>query len=309
MTVQRDGGWYVSPLFTAAEYARVMSGGDPLDSYTVDPGPAAGSPTDAVRALGAALTAGNADGVANVMASELSVWRVYSQAFEDDEFRTTLDEADIEVRDLELREETIDGERVRVVIEHAVIEGSEMVRDYDSVSDVDYEDPDFDEEDIPLVEETSVITVDGDCVTMERNGERSEDRTCLDTAGDGVVSAGVNRSPSSPSPIGRLGGQPHRDVGRLPRTVVDHLSMPLVNRFLGSTGWSRHSEPTATLHGDNDVQLDSAGVAVVSADVDRRPRHPHPDDGVVIHQDASAASSSDPTRSSSPPRSGPARPT
>ena len=86
------------------------------------------------------------------MASELSVWRVYSQAFEDDEFRDLLDDAAIKVSDLELREEPIDGERVRVVIEHAVIEGSEMVRDYDSVSDDDHEDPEFDEEDIPLVE-------------------------------------------------------------------------------------------------------------------------------------------------------------
>lgn len=292
MTVQRDGGWYVSPLFTAAEYARVMSGGDPLDSYTVDPGPAAGSPTDAVRALGAALTAGNADGVANVMASELSVWRVYSQAFEDDEFRNLLDDAAIKVSDLELREEPIDGERVRVVIEHAVIEGSEMVRDYDSVSDDDYEDPEFDEEDIPLVEETSVVTIDGDCVTMTRDGERSEERTCLDTAGDGMVKAlGVNRI-ALVAVADRDGWavSPIETLADYLRTVVDHLSMPLVNRFLGSTGLvGATSEPTATLHeGDNDVQLDSAGTAVVSADVDEGDlvTLTSDDDGVVIHQDA-----------------------
>lgn len=276
MTVQRDGGWYVSPLFTGAEYARVAAGGDPLETYDVDPGPAAGNPTDAVKALAAAVTTKDLDAAANVMASELSVWRVYSQAFDDDEF-DSLDDAEINISDLELREEPIDDERVRVVIEHAVLEGSQMVPDYDAMSDEDYENEDYNgggfyDEDVPEVKETWTLTIDGDCITTTSDSGRPQERVCLDEAADGIVKAlGVNRI-AFVAVTDRDGWavSPIETIADYLRTVVDHLSTPLINRFLGSAGLDdTTAEPTMTLdEGDNEVTFDAAGMAVVQVDLD-----------------------------------------
>lgn len=116
MTVKRDGGWFVSPLYTAGEYAygssrKAQRKGPP--DYAYDPDKVtsgAGSPSDAVRALAAAAGAGTEnDLVALLSPRQLAFAQVY-HAFGDEQ----VSGSDVTIDGLVLDEEPIDEGRTRV---------------------------------------------------------------------------------------------------------------------------------------------------------------------------------------------------
>lgn len=273
MTVNRDGGWYVSPFFTAAEYARLDTDSPAIADYDTDPGPAAATPSKALTALADAAGTGDSAQIANVLASELSVWRVYGRSIAEGDSGDLLEDVtSIEVSDLTTHEEEIDDDRVRIVVDSARIEYTTSEIDWDAydLSDESYLD---DVEETPRIDVRHTTTIEGDCVTDTRtpaDGETGETQ-CLSTLEGGIVRAlGVDHV-SMVAVADRDGWaiSPIESIADYLRTAVDHMTGPLLDRLLGSWG-SEDREPSARLReGDNEVRLDDAGMATVSLDVDR----------------------------------------
>jgi len=85
IAVQRDGGWYVSPFYTVAEVADSATGSVKGNFATIQPGPAATSPTGAVDQLIAAINRRDVDaGIDSLSADEWAVLRTYRAAIHAD---------------------------------------------------------------------------------------------------------------------------------------------------------------------------------------------------------------------------------
>ncbi|NLV54699.1 MAG: hypothetical protein GXY13_03700 [Acidimicrobiales bacterium] len=108
VAVERDGGWYVSPLHTAAQYAVEVLGLDAPDLPTPEAGVGADSPDDAVRALLTASGTLDADATGDAASGPVGrAVRAYASALEQwvghglDEAETDIDrfETDVSERD------------------------------------------------------------------------------------------------------------------------------------------------------------------------------------------------------------------
>lgn len=284
MTVQR-GGWYVSPFFTAAEWYRVATDGAAVD-YAAEPGPAASTPAKAVEALATAVAERDVRSVANTLASEMAVWRVYAKQWDAD-----LDDlVSFAVDDLRVREEPIDRDRVRVVVERATITTVVMETDWDAfdraaaeaeaaIAAAGIEDVDADWslgdlfEDPPEIEVVHRTVIDGNCITTSSSNRPSDDDGCWGDD-DGVMAAlGLDqvsmvavaeRDGWAVSPVETFADYLRRVVDRIDRPLFERLSGELwfgVDEESGGV-WGR--EPSARLGaGRHAVELDAAGVGVV----------------------------------------------
>lgn len=274
MAVKRDGGWFVSPMFTIAEQIR-DDDDKKIDYKSEDPGPAADSPLGALTQLVDGMESRSITEATNALSSELSVWRVYREAgnYQDD-----LDEeiTALSINGVKAHTEPIDEGRVRVVIDAAHIEATVMEPDFSTFDDEGFS-TDFestDEFNLPMVQHEYDVSYADGCFEVVDNGEATESE-CLDETGGGVAKAlGVDRiSVVAVTDRGGWAISPIESIADYLRTVVDHLDAPLWNRltggfWLGGTDMDERETTTAPLkEGDNEVALDSAGTAVTELTV------------------------------------------
>jgi len=121
MTVRRDGRWFVSPLYTAAEYARLEAGLDEVD-FDAEPSEdadGADDPEEAVQELVDAVSqADTGDTVSNLPPDQLRVAYDYEDAVRELVAEELSGSWTLDVTDIELDVEE-DGDRAVVTIEEA----------------------------------------------------------------------------------------------------------------------------------------------------------------------------------------------
>lgn len=118
VAVERDGGWYVSPLTTIAELIVESSESPEGDFDAIEDTPAASSPKAAVeRLIKAANRQSTGDAFAALPSDEWAVLRIYREAI-DEAMEGVLDEGagEFSIDDWKLREESIDDDRAKVEI-------------------------------------------------------------------------------------------------------------------------------------------------------------------------------------------------
>jgi hypothetical protein len=121
VAVRRDGGWYVSPFYTAAEYLMANAASTiPRPDYgEIKPGPAAPTPSAAVQQLVGAINDRNVDhGIESLSAGEWAVLRTYRGAIEKvigDAVKDATD-GDFHIDDVKLTEKKLDDARAVVTI-------------------------------------------------------------------------------------------------------------------------------------------------------------------------------------------------
>jgi hypothetical protein len=250
MMVKRDGGWYVSPMYTAAEYVVELNGFSPGNFDEKDAEATADSPTEAVERLSEAIADADADAAtAQLSDDELAILRTYRAALTeliDDSF--TLD-GDIEdtfsatIESLELEEEPLDDGAVKVVIT-AVRGTATWTEDGD--------------------EQRSDFTWDGRClaITSDDSGD-SEDCITGDTRRLGLTEAFLVA-------VEEDGGWRVSPVSTLleyGRQILPHLDRPLVNR-LTALQYTDDATGEVTLGEPVEVKLNDAGYAVYDLELD-----------------------------------------
>ncbi|HEX7133654.1 MAG TPA: hypothetical protein VF228_13850, partial [Iamia sp.] len=262
VTVERDGGWYVSPLHTAAQYLVDGLGLAGPDLPAPDPGDGADDPEAAVRDL--LLAAGDVDGDATgdlVAGPTGTALRAYRGALEE-WVGTEAEDVSAEIETLETEVSDREGGGQRVVV--TALEGT-----------VTWTDPDEGEE------TTSTVSWDGTCLDItEAAGEDGESLESGDDVEEGSVEDSDFCLTDGWSKVGvedlavvavEEGGtwriDPLATVGDYAAAIVPELTESLVLRVLGfpeaaePSGEISPGEPTA-------VDLDEAGVAVLSLSVD-----------------------------------------
>lgn len=254
VTVERDGGWYVSPLHTAAQYlVDAMGLADP-DVPAPEPGEGAEDPEAAVRDLLVAAGEVDGDAVGDLVAGSAGpALRAYRGALEE-WVGAQAEDVSAEVDSLETELSDRDGGGRRVVVTE--LEGT-----------VTWTDPDDGEE------ASNRVSWDGECLTVgdpdelasEPEGDSVEASSfCLT---DGWARVGVE---DLAVVVVEEGGtwrvDPLATVADYAAAMVPELDEALVLRALEVP---EAAEPTATLGaGDpTTVELDQAGVAVLELDV------------------------------------------
>jgi len=119
MVVHRDGGWYVSPAYTAAELLVARSGIPRADlSRPTDEPSIARSPSDAVRRLAAAVNDDDVSaGIATTSSPEWAALRTYRDAIAGVVGDLTIGHNQaLEIDDLRLEEQRLDAGHVKVLI-------------------------------------------------------------------------------------------------------------------------------------------------------------------------------------------------
>jgi hypothetical protein len=255
VTVERDGGWYVSPLHTAAQYLVDGLGLAGPDLPAPDPGDGADDAEGAVRDL--LLAAGDLDGEATgdlVGGPAGDAVRAYRGPLEE-WVGAEAEDTSVEIDALETEVSDREGGGQRVVITE--LEGT-----------VTWTDPDEGEE------QTSTVTWDGTCLDVGEDGDISEEPSepsvdsstfCLT---DGWARVGVEElAVVAVEEGGTWRVDPLATVGDLAATLVPELTESLVLRALG---FPEAAEPSAeiTPGEPTTVELDEAGVAVLSLAVD-----------------------------------------
>ena len=251
MAVKHGDGWYVSPMYTAAEYL-VQAQDLPAGTFDdVDPGEAtADSPEAAARALATALSEVDTDAaVAQLSGTELLALRSYrkaldeavQQAFDDSEVERP--RADIDTVDFTTQE--LDDGSVEVSIAKA--KGTARWTDPDGDQQADFE-------------------WDGRCLrTSREDADDSKNCITVDTRRFGITKAFVVATEED----GGWRISPVSTLLRYARMVLPRLDANLVSRLLGIQD---SVDPTgkATVGRAFDARLNDAGFAVydlaVSAD-------------------------------------------
>lgn len=295
MAVRRDGGWYLSPFFTLAEYLRMTEfDGEEIDFDGRDPGPAAADPTAAVMAMIKGIENGDSHAFADALASEVSVWRVYCQLADttdsDNESSTTSEDggnatdsivgaaSQLKLADISLAEEKIDETRVRVIATSFKIEGQIEEVDTESDAYIEYLDCEYrceDYEDLPTVTHDVTYSLADGCFSATEDAEVVEEG-CLNDVEGGIlqaldinqvsVVAVAERDGWAVSPIESLADYLSRIVANLTRPILERYSSELgLFPFGASSDEAPETTQTITI-GSNTVKLNEAGVAFVDVD-------------------------------------------
>ncbi len=248
MAVKHGGGWYVSPMYTAAEYL-VRAQDLPASRFKgVEPAePTADSPEAAARALAKALAKVDTDAAVDQLSgAELLVLRSYRQAL-DEALNRLLDDNDVErpraeVDTVALDTRPLDDGEARVDITKVTGTARWTDADGDQRADFDW---------------------DGRCPSISR--EDDEDRElCItvDTRRFGITRAFVVATEED----GGWRISPVATLLRYGRQVLPKLDANLVSRVLGvpdtvePTGTAAVGEPF-------DAKLNDAGFAVYDLEV------------------------------------------
>lgn len=150
VTVKRDGGWFVSPLYTVGEYAyegskKAQRRGPPDYAYDPDSvGTGATTAAGSVEALAHAVEGGTAEDIAGVLSPRQVAFLHVYQALDDGKATPS----DLEIGGLSLSEEPLGEGRTRVRVQSA---------------DVSWR--------------GGSVEIDGDCWQLERRG--SERKGCI----------------------------------------------------------------------------------------------------------------------------------
>jgi hypothetical protein len=121
VAVRRDGSWYVSPFYTAAEYLMANAKPDvPRPNYSsIAPGPAAPTPSAAVQQLVSAINDRNvAHGIDSLSAGEWAVLRTYRGAIEQGIGDAVKDASDdgFHIDDIQFKQQKVDDTHTLVKI-------------------------------------------------------------------------------------------------------------------------------------------------------------------------------------------------
>jgi hypothetical protein len=250
MVVKRNGGWYVSPFFTLAEY--IVDAGDlPEGDFDADmKGKAdAESPEDAVRDLATAIEKVDAGEVLDVLASDADVLRAYrdsiTQGFEES-LEDCQDECNVEltIDELELDSAELGPDTSKVTITSA--SGTAA----------------YDDEDGDRVEST--FEYDGECVTATVDGE-TEEPECFDATSrrmgvDSVFLVAVKDD-------GRWAVSPVATLLEYGRVVLDAVDDNLMRRVAGTQ--SEVEDPEKVTFGESfEAELNDAGWATYAIDLE-----------------------------------------
>ncbi len=166
VVVETDGGWYVSPMYTAAQYIAVLTDTDPDFDAVDEVGDPGETPTDAVERL--ALAVGNLDvdaGLAVLPSDELAPLRAYrgvvERELQDAIDEGELDEVEFSLSNVDTTEEDLGDGATKVVID-----GFEGEFAYSSEGD----------------EIEGTFAWDGTCLTSEvtEDGDTEEEESCVE---------------------------------------------------------------------------------------------------------------------------------
>lgn len=246
MMVKRDGGWYVSPMYTAAQYV-VELNGLPPGRFDLEDAPAtAESPTQAVERLSEAMADVDAEAATSHLSDdELAILRSYETAL-DELIDNALSDSEIEdaratIESLELDEEPLDDGAVKVVV--TAVEGTVT---FDRDGD----------------EERSDFTWDGRCLAITGEEDDSEDCITADTRRFGLTEAFLVA-------VEEDGGWRVSPVSTLleyGRQVLPKLDRTLVNRLTGLQ-YTDDAVGEVTPGDPVDAKLNDAGYAVYDLEV------------------------------------------
>lgn len=251
IAVERGGGWYVSPLYTAAQYLVDSQGLDMPDLEDPEAGDGADSPEDAVRDV--LVAAGEADGRATggLVSGEAGVAvSSYRRALEDfvdqeagSDSSATVDriETDVNERD--------DGGMSVVVTE---LEG-----------ELRWTDPDTDDE------RSASVQWDGECLDIIEDDEADEDPGDPDAGRDFCLTDSWNRFGVDELAVavsesdGGWRVDPVATLADYAADIVPELTETAVLRILD---YPEVAEPTDELSADapTTVELNDAGFAVLT---------------------------------------------
>ncbi|HEU5151641.1 MAG TPA: hypothetical protein VFU19_14160 [Iamia sp.] len=250
VTVKRGGGWYVSPLHTAAQYLVDGLGLADPDLPAPDPGDGAEDPEAAVRDL--LLAAGELDGDATadlVGGPAGDAVRAYRGPLEE-WVGAAAEDATVEIDTLEteVAERAAGGRRV-VVTE---LEGT-----------VTWTDPDSGDE------RSSQVSWDGTCLDVRDSEEAEEEDEASVGSSDFCLTDGWARVGIEELAVvvveegGTWRVDPLATVGDVAAAIVPELTEGMVLRVLG---FPEAAEPSAEISAGEPttVTLDEAGTAVVS---------------------------------------------
>lgn len=249
MVVERDGGWYVSPLYTAAQYVVDSQGLSDPDVPSPEAGTGADSPEDAVRDLLEA--AGSLDGAAtgDLLDGEGgAAVRTYRGALE----RWVTDaagedtSAEVETLETEVSEREDGGSRVVVSSLEGTVtwteDGEEQVR---------------------------TVSWDGECLDVSDESDMDDEESsdpafCLTGAWRGV---GVEELAVVVAEDDGWRVDPLATVTDYARAMLPELSEEMVLR---GVGYPEVAEPVgaATIGEPTSVELNDAGFAVLTLEVE-----------------------------------------
>jgi hypothetical protein len=246
MVVERDGGWYVSPLYTAAQYVVDTQGLSAPEAPTPDAGAGAGSPEDAVRELLEA--AGTLDGEAtgDLVAGEGgAAVRAYRGALE----RWVTDAAgedtaaEVETLETEVAEREEGGSRVVITALEGTVtwteDGEEQVR---------------------------TVTWDGECLDVAEQSDMEDEEGSSDPTfclTDGWRGVGVEELAVVVAEDDGWRVDPLATVTDYAQAMLPELSEEMVLR---GVGYPEVAEPTGevAIGEPSPVELNDAGFAVVT---------------------------------------------
>jgi hypothetical protein len=252
MVVKRNGGWYVSPFFTLAEYVVDIGGFQKGDFDEEMKGKAtAESPEDAVRDLADAVEKVDAGEVIDVLASDADVLRAYRGAITE-AFETSLadceddcaTDVEVSIDELELSSETVGADSAKVTITKA--SGSATYTDEDG-------DP-----------AESAFDYDGTCITVTDKGD-TEEPACFDEQTerfglDATFLMAVKED-------GRWAVSPVATYLEYGRLVVESLDDNLMRRVAGTQAEVEDKEKVEFGQAF-DAELNDAGWAVYSIELE-----------------------------------------
>jgi hypothetical protein len=255
VAVERDGGWYVSPLHTAAQYVVDGLGLANPDLPAPDPGDGAEDPEAAVRDLLTAAGSLDGEATADLAAGPTGdVLRAYASPLEE-WVGAEVESAEVEIDTLQTEVGEREGGGRRVVV--TALEGT-----------VTWTDPDEGEEQTASVvwDGTCLVTGDPEEVEALPEDERVEASDfCLT---DGWAQVGVeDLAVVAVEEGGSWRIDPLATIGDYVTTIVPELTEAHVLRFLEVP---EAAEPTDAISAGEPtpVELDEAGVAVLSLTVD-----------------------------------------
>jgi len=253
VAVETDGGWYVSPMYTAAQYIAVLTDTEPDFGAIDEVGDPGETPTDAVERL--AVAVGNLDidgGLAVLPSDELAPLRAYRGVIER-ELQDAIDEGELETVEFTLSgvdttEEDLGGGLTKVLVE-----GFEGDFAYSSDgSDIE-----------------GTFAWDGTCLTSEvtEDGDTETDESCAEP--DELATFGLDQL--FVVTVEERGGHVVSPVATLLeywRVVVDNLDESMV---MSAFGTPQLLDPSVTLApGDEGTaEFTSGGVAVIDLELER----------------------------------------
>ncbi len=249
MVVERDGGWYVSPLYTAAQYVVDTQGLSAPELPTPEAGTGAESPEDAVRDL--LVAAGTLDGAATgdlVDGEGGAAVRTYQGALE----RWVTDaagedtSAEVETLETEVTEREDGGSRVVVT----ALEGTVTWTEDDE-------------------EQVRTVSWDGECLSVTEpsdmdDEESSDPAFCLTESWRAV---GVDELAVVVAEDDGWRVDPLATVTDYARAMLPELTEEMVLR---GVGYPEVAEPVGavTIGEPTSVELNDAGFAVLTLEVE-----------------------------------------